>query len=114
MKYALLLVLAACTETHTPAQVEITQNSCELCHSGNLIHPEDAFPLMSMNTKHTDIACEDCHHFDRGLGITGVHADCTSCHFQADIDPTHTGIDGYMFDKTNHDFCMNCHPMGLQ
>ena len=109
----LLFVLAACTETHSAAQVQITDRDCSNCHSGNLIHPEDAFPITT--GPHMGIDCADCHIFSKGSGLNMVHAQCTACHFRADIDPTHIPrMDGYMWDPVNHDFCMSCHPMGLQ
>ena len=117
MKWLLViaLALAGCTETHNQSQVEITDRDCSVCHSGTLQHPEDAFPLTTMNSKHSGIDCADCHIFSKGGGLNMVHADCTACHFQADIDPTHIPRnDGYMWDPVNHDFCLSCHPMGFQ
>jgi len=113
-RLVLLAMLAACTETHTQAQVEITQDSCVVCHSGNLIHREDLFPLMSMGTMHTGIDCTECHRFKVGPGLDRVHADCLHCHFRADIDPLHTPRPGYMWDDTTHDFCVGCHNAGLR
>jgi hypothetical protein len=115
MKWLLFIVmLAACTETHSPTAVEITDRDCIDCHSGTLIHPEDAFPIASMGTKHSGIDCADCHIFSKGPGLSMVHAVCTACHFRADIDPTHIPRDGYMWDPVNHDFCLSCHPQGFQ
>ena len=112
-RLVLLAMLAACTETHTEAQVEITQNACINCHSGTLTHPEDVFPLMSMGTMHDGIDCTECHRFSVGPGLNGVHADCFHCHFRADIDPIHAGNTDYMWDPVNHDFCLRCHTNGL-
>ena len=124
----LLVALAACVETHDPTQKAIQNDDCTNCHSGNLVHPEASFPLMSMGSMHTNIACQDCHKFTSGPGIDGFHADCTStCHLQTKqsscceaVEPNHLGrvspIDGttpYAWDPMNHDFCLSCHPAGL-
>lgn len=111
---AILILFAACTETHNQSQVEVTDRDCSVCHLGALQHPEDAFPIASMNTLHSGIDCADCHIFSKGAGLDGVHADCTACHFRADIDPTHIGRQDYMWDTVNHDFCVSCHPTGFQ
>jgi hypothetical protein len=113
---ALIILVAACTETHTPSQVEITNRDCSVCHSTTLIHPEDSFPIASMNTKHGGIDCADCHVFSSGSnsGLDGVHANCVICHPRSDIDPTHIGRQNYVWDSVNHDFCVGCHPMGFQ
>lgn len=124
----LLVVLAACVEAHDPTQKAIQNTDCMNCHSGSLVHPETRFPLMSMGSVHTNIACQDCHRFTAGPGIDGFHADCTStCHLQTQqsscceaTEPNHIGrvspIDGttpYAWDPMNKDFCLKCHPMGL-
>ena len=114
MKHLVLLaMLAACTETHTQAQVEIEQGDCINCHSGTLVHPENVFPLDSMGTMHSGIDCTECHRFSVGPGVDLAHADCFHCHFRADIDPLHTAVTDYMWDPMNHDFCVRCHTDGL-
>lgn len=113
MKWLVLIALvAACTETHTQSQVEFTERSCSNCHTQKLIHPEDAWPITT--GPHMGIDCADCHSFKSGMGITAVHAVCTTCHAEADMDPLHTGSagTGYMWDPVNHDFCQMCHPTG--
>ena len=112
-RFWLLVGLAVCTETHTADQVKFTQDSCEDCHSGTLTHPETDFPLHSQGTSHTDIDCTQCHHFKVGPGLDMVHADCFSCHPESAIDPVHRSVTDYMWDPTNHDFCVSCHPNGL-
>ncbi len=113
-RFVLLAMLAACTETHTQAQVEITQDACINCHTNTLVHPESFFPLMTMGTKHTGIACQDCHRFSVGPGLDHVHADCFHCHFRSDMDQIHTPVSTYMWDPMNHDFCVMCHSDGLK
>jgi hypothetical protein len=123
-----LLALAACTEAHDPAQVEIDNQSCTNCHSANLQHPETLFPLMSGGSMHTGIECYDCHRFSRGPGMRGFHIDCTGlCHLQTQqsfccgpTEPNHIGRVNpndstmtYAWDSTNHDFCLSCHPQGF-
>jgi hypothetical protein len=111
--FMLCALLAACTETHTQAQVEIKQDDCINCHTTTLVHPENTFPLTSMGTMHTNIACQDCHRFSVGPGLNLMHVDCFHCHFRADIDPLHTGLTDYQWDPVNHDFCLRCHTDGL-
>lgn len=113
-RLVLLATLAACTETHSQAQVEITQDSCINCHSGTLVHPENIFPLMSMGTKHDGLACDSCHRFSVGPGLVLMHVDCFHCHFRSDMDPLHTTVSSYTWDPVNHDFCMRCHTDGLR
>jgi hypothetical protein len=115
MKWLVLLAtLAACTETHNASQQEISDRACITCHSTRLTHPEDVFPISTQNTFHSGIDCADCHVFSKGPGLNMVHADCTACHFRADIDKNHIGRDNYMWDSVNHDFCLGCHPSGFQ
>jgi cytochrome c554/c'-like protein len=116
MKWLVIIAaLAACTETHNASQVEISDRACIDCHATTLVHPEDAFPIETMGTFHSGIDCADCHVFSKGPGLDGAHADCTNCHFRADIDPPHLARGGgYMWDPTNHDFCVGCHPTGFR
>jgi hypothetical protein len=139
---ALTVSLGACTEPHSSAQQEFMPDDCTACHSGSdaLVHPEAKFPLMTQGTFHDNIECYDCHHFNRGPGILGFHADCTElCHLENQnssvclsypqsaantmlcqaVDPLHVGLTNpttnapYAWDPVNHDFCLSCHPNGL-
>ena len=142
MKHAALaLALAACSEPHD-GTIAIAAGDCTTCHTpADDPHDETDFPILPADDPemwHAEIACADCHHFDRGPGLRGFHVDCTeTCHLQSEpaegcvqypqamglpcvaIEPEHLGwvspidhVTPYAWDKTDHDFCLTCHPAG--
>lgn len=109
---------------------------CAACHTtatwqnqlGGCAHPEAAFPLTTMGTKHTNIACADCHSsaITLSTGATsakGANTDCISCHPNTSTQQrNHVGVtydngtltgQPYAYSTNDHRFCLDCHPNGL-
>jgi hypothetical protein len=127
------------TTTFPLAPVHATSQcstECALCHTtttwvnqlGGCVHPEQAFPLASMGTKHTNIACTDCHSaaISVATGATsqkGANTDCISCHPNTSTQQSnHVGVtydsgtllgQPYSYLSSDHRFCLDCHPNGL-
>lgn len=108
-----------------------------------LVHPESNFPLTSKmvhnNINCQDCHKFDIGPGLPGLLSYDEHADCTgACHLQKQssdacvqypqasgqpcvaIEPEHIGFPNpnnssqtYSWDSVHHDFCLQCHPMGL-
>jgi len=51
---------------------------------------------------HSATACSDCHTDPSSYAVFV----CTVCHTQAQTDPRHTGVNGYVWNSTN---CYGCH-----
>jgi hypothetical protein len=49
--------------------------------------------------------CSTCHTNSSNYSIFV----CTSCHTQAQVDPRHSGVRGYVYNSAN---CYQCHPRG--
>jgi len=127
------------TTTFPAAPVHSTSQcstQCAICHTtttwlnqlGGCVHPEQAFPLASMGTKHTNIACTDCHSsaITIATGATsqsGANTDCIACHPNTSTQQSnHIGVtydkgtligQPYAYSSTDHRFCLDCHPNGL-
>ena len=109
---------------------------CAQCHTtttwvnrlGGCAHPEAAFPLASMGTKHTNITCTACHSetISAATGATsvaGANTDCIACHPNSSQQQQfHIGVvydagtlvgQPYAYSTTDHRFCLACHPKGL-
>jgi len=108
---------------------------CVQCHTtsdwlnglGGCNHPESAFPLASLNTKHTNIKCIDCHSAAlSAIGLSsvgGANTDCIACHANdRSQQQNHIGVtydtgtlvgQPYAYSTSDHRFCLDCHPKGL-
>ena len=118
---------------HATAQCS---TACAQCHTtttwtnqlGGCAHPEAAFPLTTMGTQHTNIACSACHSesISAATGATsakGANTDCIACHpNSATQQSNHVGVTydsgallgvPYAYSSTDHRFCLDCHPNGL-
>ena len=98
----------------TQSQVEITDRDCIGLSRGQSHPSRGCVPDHDDGPKHSGIDCADCHIFSKGPGLNMVHAECTACHFQADIDPTHIPrTDGYMWDPVESRLLPELSPDGL-
>ncbi len=100
-------------------------HTCGDCHNTQYwqIHPETAFPLKV--GAHKGVLCVECHldpTDETATGsIKGANTLCTSCH-PADeplagggtIQSGHTDQPQTMFDYTKQNFCLSCHPTGVE
>lgn len=99
--------LSDCSNCHVGAHDVAAALECSVCHQSTdtweevklAVHP------MSLVGKHAAMQCFDCH---QRPNFKGLHLECTSCHAQAEIEPTHTarGITD-IIDK-----CGVCHEEG--
>lgn len=123
-----------------PAPVPVHKTSscsteCATCHVtttwvnslGGCVHPEAQFPLASMGTKHTGIACTDCHSAALTTAtvtsVNGGNTDCLSCHPNTSAQAqAHVGVTydsgtlvgtPYAYKASEPNFCLVCHPKGL-
>jgi hypothetical protein len=53
----------------------------------------------------TNRPCTDCHTNSNDYSVFS----CTNCHLQAQTDPRHSGVRGYVYNSIN---CYQCHPRG--
>ena len=123
-----------------PAPVPIHATSkcstdCVQCHTtttwvnslGGCAHPESAFPLSTMGTKHTSIACSSCHSdaltTPTTTSVKGANTDCITCHPNTSTQAqNHVGVtydsgtlvgQPYAYLSSTPNFCLACHPNGL-
>jgi len=123
-----------------PAPIPVHKTSscstdCVQCHTtqtwvnslGGCVHPEQKFPLASMGTKHTGIACTDCHKPELTTAtvtsVGGGNTDCITCHPNTTTQAqNHVGVTydsgtlvgtAYSYKSDQPNFCLVCHPNGL-
>jgi hypothetical protein len=120
----------ACSSCHVGGNYSLTSTACYGCHkvdyqgTTNPNHTAAGFPT-TCDTCHTTTSwagatfnhtwfpephhsatlCTDCHTNSANYAIFV----CTTCHTQAQTDPHHTGVKGYVWNSTN---CYACHPKG--
>jgi hypothetical protein len=121
---------AACQQCHGDGIYAGKSHACVSCHlqdyngTTNPVHASAGFPT-SCETCHTTAGwtgasfnhtwfpvphrtatqCSDCH-----LNTSNFSAFvCTNCHTQAQTDPHHTGVRGYIWNSAN---CYACHRSG--
>ncbi len=102
-----------------PVHVGVNPTTCGDCHSQfgwrpahAGAHPEAAFRITG-NSKHTGVTCVECHNPNFGSNKKGANTDCIACHIRPEIDPDHTGRNGYAWSDSKHNFCLTCHPSGV-
>jgi hypothetical protein len=80
--------------------------TCQTCHSTTSWSGATFNHTWFPNT-HGNAAgvCSTCHTNPSNYSIFV----CTSCHTQAQIDPRHSGVRGYVYNSAN---CYQCHPRG--
>jgi hypothetical protein len=124
-------VAVACASCHVNNVYAGLSTQCYSCHQSdyngttNPVHSTAGFPT----------TCETCHTTTAWTGATFNHTwfptnhggaggvcsrchtnandysvfSCTICHTQAQTDPRHTSVRGYVYNSTN---CYQCHPRG--
>ncbi len=124
-------ITTACQSCHTNGNYTLAYSGCYTCHSTeyngttNPNHRTSGYPT----------TCETCHSTATWTGATFNHTwfptshgnargvcstchtnpanykvfQCTTCHTQAQMDPKHAGVSGYVFNSQN---CYTCHPRG--
>ena len=79
--------------------------TCETCHTTTAwtgaTFNHTWFPI----PHHSATQCVDCHTNSADYTVFV----CTTCHTQAQTDPTHSGVRGYVWNSTN---CYACHKNG--
>ena len=120
-----------CQSCHTNNNYQLTYTGCYSCHSANF--------TATTNPNHTSAGfpttCETCHTTTSWAGATFSHTwfptshgnaagkcatchtnpanyavfTCITCHTQAQTDPHHSGVRGYVYNNAN---CYSCHPNG--
>lgn len=84
---------------------------CTQCHTTTAWSPStfnhSQFPITSGNHAAPPLLCSQCHTNVSNFAIFS----CTTsgCHPQAQTDPHHTGVNGYVYSPTS---CYTCHPTG--
>lgn len=84
---------------------------CAQCHTtsgwGSATFNHTQFPITSGNHAAPPLTCTQCHTTSSNFAIFS----CTTsgCHSQAETDPHHTGVNGYVYSSTS---CYTCHPTG--
>jgi len=84
---------------------------CESCHNNNAWVPSTFdhdglyFPIYSGSHAGEWNTCSECHPNPSDYGIFT----CLTCHTQAETDPEHDEVPGYVY---NSNACLNCHPDG--
>ena len=80
--------------------------TCQTCHS-TTSWSGATFSHTWFPTSHGRAAgvCSTCHTNSSNYSIFV----CTSCHTQAQTDPHHSGVRGYVYNSAN---CYQCHPRG--
>ena len=124
-----------CTQCHINGQFAGTPTDCYSCHKAdytgttNPNHIAAGFPT-TCTTCHTtwvttgwlgatfnhtwfpmthggaNGVCSTCHTNSSNYSVFV----CTNCHTQAQTDPKHSGVKGYVYNSTN---CYQCHPTGV-
>ncbi len=85
--------------------------NCAQCHNttgwGNATFDHTQFPIASGNHAAPPLTCNQCHTTSSNFAIFS----CTTsgCHSQAETDPHHTDVSGYVYGPTS---CYTCHPTG--
>lgn len=96
--------------------------TCNDCHGTKTwtpalegAHPENAFPIT--RGAHAPFECTDCHDPDRGPSAGGANTSCVGCHTgehaRASTDADHANVSNYPFNTTRVNFCLDCHPRGI-
>jgi hypothetical protein len=120
-----------CQSCHTNGNYQLVYTGCYSCHisdyngTTNPNHASAGFPT-TCETCHTTTVwtgatfnhtwfptshgnangvCSTCHTNPSNYAVFA----CTSCHTQAQTDPHHTGVRGYVYNNAN---CYSCHPSG--
>jgi hypothetical protein len=87
--------------------------TCEDCHStsvwtpANFDHDGQYFPILTGKHAGKWDLCIDCHSVPSDYSVFS----CITCHEhrQSEMDPKHSGIDGYSYESSA---CFSCHPTG--
>ncbi len=123
-------VTVACTSCHINNVFAGTPTDCYSCHkvdytgTTNPNHVAAGFPTTCATCHtttawtgavfnhtwfpiphHTATLCSDCHTNSSDYKVF----QCTNCHTQAQTNPNHTGVKGYVWNSVN---CYQCHPNG--
>lgn len=124
-------ITTACQSCHTSGNYTLTYSGCYACHTteyNNTTNPNH-------RTSGYPTTCETCHTTTNWTSATFNHTwfptshgnargvcvtchtnpanykvfQCTTCHTQAQTDPKHSRVSGYVFNSQN---CYTCHPKG--
>jgi hypothetical protein len=105
------LASTACVSCHQQAYTNANNpnhvgagfsTACETCHTTAPGWTGATFNHTWFRLPHSSAQCYDCHSNATNYA-TFV---CTICHTQAQTDPRHAGINGYVWNSTN---CYQCH-----
>ncbi len=86
-------------------------HNCAQCHNttswDNSTFDHTQFPITSGNHAAPPLTCSQCHTSPSNFAVFS----CTTsgCHTQAETDPHHTDVNGYVYSPTS---CYSCHPTG--
>jgi hypothetical protein len=133
------LLLAACQNLHaTSSDPEVVERDCFTCHAADYeaapnhpgvkpttcadchttetwagVHPEHIFAITT--GPHAGATCESCHKTELGANSGGENTDCINCHAhnsRADLEDEHDDEDDFVWDESNPNSCLSCHPDG--
>ncbi len=76
--------------------------TCETCHTAAPGWAPATWTHTWFRLPHASAQCYDCH----SVSSNYVNFVCTICHTQAQTDPRHASITGYVWNSNN---CYGCH-----
>ena len=98
------------TGTTNPSHVAAHfPTTCNTCHNTatwlGAVFTHTWFPIYSGTHAGKWMTCNDCHVNPSDYAVFS----CTTCHTQAQTDPNHKDVRGYVFTPTS---CYSCHSTG--